>query len=203
MELGARFGTWGMRALSAWRALGAPGAARFIGIDISAQLVGWMRAHAAANGFAAATVALEGAAAYPSAPTHYTLRDAMRAGNVSRIDFLDLDIQGSEDNFFSNAETRALMESAVVVAVHIGTHTEAIHAKLRQLFAGDWGWTTTMNFLINPHYATCDAMVVEALQTNASCNSHTPWGPVYIRDGLLGFVNPRFVSRANIFVEEL
>lgn len=27
-----------------------------------------------------------------------------------------------------------------------------------------------------------------------SCASPTPYGPIYVRDGLLGFINPRFAT---------
>ena len=32
------------------------------------------------------------------------------------------------------------------------------------------------------------------LPTSAKCMTATQWGPVYIRDGMLGFFNPNFAT---------
>ena len=138
VELGARYGTWGMRALAAWRALAAPGAALFIGLDSEPRYVKWMREHAQQNGFDGAVVALEGMAAQveacPAAAMCYDLHAVvLAAGNVSRIDFLDLDVQGAEHTFFDGADTAALMNRAVA-AVHIGTHYEETQNAIATLF---------------------------------------------------------------------
>lgn len=201
VELGARYGTWGVRALAAWRALGVPGEALFVGVDSLPKYAQWMREHAEKNGVSDSVVVLEGMAAQaancPAAATCYSLHDVVRAaGNASHIDFLDLDIQGAESDFFSGADTAALM-NRVVAAVHVGTHAADTHKNLRGLFES-WGWHMTMDYggIYHARMLECDSKVAQALQTDVSCLTESPWGPIYVRDGLLGFVNPAFAAGA-------
>ena len=200
LELGARYGTWGIRALAFWRALCAPGRARFVGVDGSEAYVINMHQHAEDNGFESdAFVGIHGfcdatfkqqlTPKPPSVPV-LGLVETMHLGGVTHIDFLDLDIQGSERDYFQGL--RDIMDRSVA-HVHVGTHSTAIHEQLKRLFADEWGWEPTQDHVFALRYQACDKTVVDSLQTDlALCSEETPRGPVYVRDGLLGFRNPKF-----------
>jgi len=80
-----------------------------------------------------------------------------------------------------------------VVAVHVSTHGGDIHEQIsKSLELRNW----IKRFDYYGNFYHCDGKVVNALQFDKSCNKETPWGSVYVRDGLLTFLNPKFVTKA-------
>lgn len=85
------------------------------------------------------------------------------------VDLIDLDVQGAELAVLSAAAREV---NRRVKRVHIGTHSEAIEAGLRELFGG-LGWQCVWDFSLGKTH-------------------ETPYGPVSFNDGVQGWINPRF-----------
>lgn len=128
------------------------------------------------------------------------------------IDYIDLDIQEAELDGLTEPGLMPVLK-ARVKRIHIGTHQPGIHSKLRKVFLSA-GWTPTIDYQygLRPHqtdgvsvvsgceipgasltrgFEPGDLQVWDGLQQNPRCMQQTAYGPVYIRDGLLGFANPR------------
>jgi hypothetical protein len=121
-------------------------------------------------------------------PKQATLGYLMNSSGVDHINYLDLDIQGSEENFFDNAETQELLWSSVD-SLHIETHKPSIHEKLRALFPRI-GWVRGIDVAPTWPLDRCDAKLSKAIQLSPSCIRQTQFGPVYIRGGILSYYNP-------------
>lgn len=190
-ELGARIGTWGVRALAARRQLmgGTLANATFLGLESEAKYVSWMRYHVRANGMEPYSVLVHGAAKRRAAAA-YSLSELMAQAKVDHVDLLDLDVQGAESGFFARSNVLQQLNESVV-HVHVGTHSASIHKELRAIFLDRLKWREVLNL---PHSGTAhDSTLRDSLQTNAAAWTRTNYGPVNVRDGMLGYVNPRFV----------
>ena len=71
----------------------------------------------------------------------------------------------------------------------MGTHGTAIHAGVLEQLARA-GFRITENLPFNPSTSACDLSVKAGVQTDPACLTITRYGPVYVRDGLIGAVNP-------------
>jgi FkbM family methyltransferase len=89
-------------------------------------------------------------------------------GPLSRVDLIDLDVQGAELEVLAAAKEPL---DAKVARVHIGTHSREIEAGLRALF-NDLGWKNLNDYSIS---SECD----------------TPYGKIKFGDGVQSWVNPR------------
>lgn len=189
VELGARYGTWGARAMAAWMNLyGSSKKKKFVGVELLPQYTKLMKEHLEVNGMLQDSVLLTGAANFPGGDGVYSLKRIMEECKLGHINYLDLDIQEYEWPFLNNSETIELLEKHVD-RVHIGTHSKKIHADLKVLFAErKWGWAVEedFDFGITPQ---CEKSLVNAIQTDKSCIIQTRFGPVYQRDGLLSLKN--------------
>ncbi len=185
VELGARYGTWGVRALAAWHQLRGPDArATFVGVESDQQFYEWMHEHVTHNGVSHESILLH-QFAQKGPGTH--LLAIVNASGVDHINYLDADIQGAELAFFEHDPTLTWMDEHVNV-VHIGTHSGAIHTRLDTMFQ-QRGWTRFFGYPLG-YGKDCDSTVVNALQTDRACMTNTPYGLVYVRDGMLSFGNP-------------
>ena len=93
-----------------------------------------------------------------------------------------------ESQMYRGNETVLSVLSEKVKRLHIGTHAAYIHTDLAKYFKS-LGWIQTMDFPRNPKYHNCDKSVSEVtdqFSVAASCLYHTTFGPIYVRDGLLG-----------------
>ncbi len=155
VELGARYGTWGVRALKAWYQLrGTDARATFVGVESDAQFFGWMQDHVAQNGLNHESVLLH-QMALKGAGTN--LLSIINRSGIDHINYLDTDIQGAELDFFYHGPTLDWMETHVDV-VHIGTHSSQIHARLEEHFL-QRGWRRFFGYPLG--YGTnCEDTVV-------------------------------------------
>ena len=90
------------------------------------------------------------------------------AESMSRIDLIDLDLQGSELDVMASAPD-VLTEK--VRRLHIGTHSKDIERGLREHLGG-LGWHCTADY-------------------GCSTTAQTPYGPVTFGDGVQSWLNPR------------
>ena len=88
--------------------------------------------------------------------------------DLPRVDFLDLDVQGTEADALEPA-AHALMDR--VKRVCVGTHGRENETRLRALFGG-LGWTCAFDY---PGDGVSD----------------TPWGRILFEDGVQVWINPR------------
>jgi FkbM family methyltransferase len=88
--------------------------------------------------------------------------------DLERVDFLDMDIEGTELPVIRSAIAEM---NAKVKRVHIGTHSPEIEAELRELFCRH-GWRSVRDYAI-------------------STQSETPWGMVDFGNGVQSWLNPR------------
>ena len=95
-----------------------------------------------------------------------TLRDLLQLEPA--IDFIDMDVQGVEDELIESVDAGALDRVRIV---HVGTHSRKIEARLEQAFT-QFGWLSVFAF---PCYA----------------ESATPYGGVRFEDGAQTWVHPR------------
>ncbi len=189
VELGARLGTWGVRALAAHRQRWGAGNATFLGVESEAPYYRAMQHHTRVNGLAPHSTLLH---AFVGAGG-LALNDLFK--HVDHIDYLDVDIQSSEGALFVNASRERL--SANVAHVHVGTHTPALHAQVRSFFEHDLKWRKLLDLPWNQR-AVCDSALSNSIQTDRRCLTQTPLGALYVRDGMLAFSNPRLVHRDTV-----
>lgn len=103
------------------------------------------------------------------------------------ISFLNLDCQGGEDTALRSSTVLRLLELKVQ-RVLVATHRLQYHVNLEQLFTS-LGWIKTIDYQRNPDIMGCDATLSQESQefwVKKQCLTDTEWGPVYVRDGLLG-----------------
>ncbi len=186
VELGARYGVWGVRALKAWHQLrGQDARATFVGVESDGTYFEWMQEHVARNNLTHESVLIRAMAGKEGAGMD--LWSIAKKAGIDHIDYLDADIQGSEGEFFDDPTTMAYVDTFVHV-VHIGTHSEVVHRRVDQLFQQRRGWEQVLGYNIG-YGRDCDKTLVKALQTNPKCTVASPYGRVYIRDGMLSFRN--------------
>ena len=139
----------------------------------------------------------------------------------SLIDYMDLDIQGHELSALLEGGLMPLLH-ARLKRIHIGTHSPQRHAQLKKAFL-EAQWTLTIDYQWGYGEHTTDGVTVVAgctkagmttvempgdqsiwdgLQQSPKCMQQTSFGPVYVRDGLLGFVNPTLVPKVQFPVEK-
>eukprot|EP00961_Rhodomonas_salina_P254980 3446065-Rhodomonas_salina.2 len=202
VELGASFGTWGVRALAAYRQLFPRGSSHFVGIESSVDRVRQMHHHVLANNIANFSL-LHG---YVTGDTNtpYKNMPYWSSGDFARIYFgdvlelydhvsyLDIDIQGAEEELFSDQDLLRILTEKVHSA-HIGTHSHEIHRLVRSALTSA-GWEIEFDLAFSPNLTFCDSQLREPdmLQREQSCLTDTKYGPVYVRDGIIGAVNTRF-----------
>lgn len=113
----------------------------------------------------------------------------------AKVDMLDLDVQGAEWALFNESiggsDTARALDAldAKVMRLHVGTHDggrrdEPLTSRERGLVQvlGARGWRPT--WLVGVTSGAC---------TSVADFRATPWGPICMADGALGFVNSRFV----------
>jgi hypothetical protein len=190
VELGARIGTWGVRALAARRLLHGPNAlSTFVAVESYPKYVSWMHHHLAANEMTQQTIVLEANVGRRRETSSLTLAKLFEVARIAHIDYLDLDVQGAEETFLrENAILRDLLHTNVT-HIHIGTHSAQVHKALRDFFSVKMGWRMVLDL---PHFGTsCDDGLRDALQTRKECWVSTNLGVINVRDGILAFVNPK------------
>lgn len=140
-EIGARWGTWGARALVAMRDHHPrPSVARATFFEANAQYCRDIDAVMALNGFGADSYAV-----------HCGWADGEEwirtTESLHHVDILDLDIQGAELPFF---QTRGVMDvvKRKVRRVIIGTHSRGIHDAIAGIFAAN-GFAMKLNVRTN------------------------------------------------------
>jgi FkbM family methyltransferase len=90
---------------------------------------------------------------------------------LSRVDLIDLDVQGLELEVLSAAK---LLDQKVA-RVHVGTHNHEVEHGLRELFHG-LGWVSRADFpCLTPEVPT-------------------PFGPVSFQDGVQSWLNPKLTD---------
>ncbi len=90
-------------------------------------------------------------------------------GDLEHVNLLDLDVQGVEAEVLGSV--RGLLDRKVG-RVHIGTHSTAIEAELRELYNA-LGWRCRHDYACGETLAT-------------------PWGEVSFGDGVQSWINPAF-----------
>ena len=144
-------------------------------------------------------------------PHAMTLTQVLAGHTV--VDYLDFDIQGAELDVFTDQESLQTLNDKVR-AVHVGTHSPSIHELIHAMML-DAGWVLELDLNHNPRMVMCDSTVLPSpgasgvemgssgsadgngdgydwLQRDESCLTGTEQGPMYVRDGLLSFYNPKF-----------
>jgi FkbM family methyltransferase len=86
--------------------------------------------------------------------------------SLTKVDLLDLDIQGQELTVISAAITDV---TAKVKRIHIGTHSPEVESGLRQVLGGSQ-WQCVADY-------------------PCSSTNSTPWGPITFQDGVQSWIN--------------
>ena len=124
-----------------------------------------------------------------------SLADVVAMAGGQPIDYLDLDVQSAELELLAAPGALELIREHVR-RVQVGTHSTAIHNGIKDLLGGDGGggerrggFILENELVYNARSSVCDQSVKASVQRDASCLTATPYGPVYVRDGLLAFTN--------------
>ena len=193
-ELGARFATWAVRGMAAWRQLrGRDKKSFMVALEPDGGYFRTMTHHVAANGFTKRSFLVQGVAKRSAS---YSIEELALAANVTHISFLDVDIQGAEFGLFlKNPATMAFLNK-VCDHVHIGTHQED-HSSLVALFTRA-GWIPTVNYKRGTR-SECEPPIKNGkLVLQPQCLTETLHGRAYVRDGMVAFLNPRRVDMITI-----
>lgn len=207
MELGARWGTWGLRGIALLRQLN-PMPYRLV-------LVESLRVHCAGAHMVLKLNAME-------ATLKCTMADAdlfldMMAG-LQHLDLLHIDIQGAEVQLLSDPRVQAVLTKKVYRII-LGTHSEEIYTSAKKVFDD---WITV--FTLPQGFWQCIkdvGFVPAALETNTQrvplplpaenvwsllqqrgCFHRTKQGMVANIDGSIILDNPRFVNASKAFYME-
>jgi len=204
MELGARWGTWGARAIAFLRMVNP--------MPYQMAFMESLLLHCAAL----KKVMLLNDIQYSLACSEVSVDAFLQLMPKGvHVDLLHIDIQGAEDAFLANDAIQNILRSNVYRLV-VGTHTPDIHAGVLRVYA-DW-----LVILDLPYAATWDCWKpfrlksIPALRVNDSwrnvpgpedwellrqekCYHQTPQGAVANFDGLLVLDNPRFVDSRRAF----
>ena len=199
-ELGARWGTWGSRAIAFAKARRPDLEYTLHFEEVSKVNCEGIVRVARKNGL---DYTLECGYA-----THKTLGKWMET--VDHVDLIDMDIQGSET---SVCELSMPLLNEKVYRIIVGTHSNEIHAKLEKLFS-DNEWIVIANVppqkntqcvdnylrgRANGKYQQVERFNWAKMIELGDCTHDTPRGPVAHYDGELIVDNPRFVDRSKAF----
>ena len=190
IELGARWGTWGSRAVAYLRRFNPDVFQHhLLYVEPDAVAAAGLRSVQAMNGITNYTL-VEGKADAASIMAWANKHD--------KVDVLDMDIQGAELYLLPNLGDLLLNKVRRVI---VGTHSNATHARMVQLISNKWGWTVRSETPFSKD-TTCVKQFLR-LGTNLSeivrrgCFSETPFGKVAQWDGEIVADNPRFGSEAH------
>lgn len=191
IELGARYGTWIVRAGASYRhAGGAVDQLQLLAVEGNCEWFRKMEEHVACNGLTNASQLILSYAA-PKSYNSIDLKDRStytKARAVSLIDMLnaydvvdmmDFDIQGFEALAVEEPTVMALMEDRVAF-VHFGTHSTDIEGRLLHAFDAR-RWVLVYGFA-GAH--------TKKLERGHMCD--TPFGPSRYNDGAWGYANRKF-----------
>ncbi len=171
MEVGARYGTWGVRGFKLnqrTRDLNA----KIVLVENNRENVGYIREHLKVNAIPeSAVTVVDKACSTKTTKDSVSLFDLVNK-HEGVLDLLDLDIQGSE----AWAVPAAIeIINKKVRLIHIGTHGRGMHASLHKLLESN-GWNIRHNFQQSTEY-------------------ETTWeGKVAFRDGVLSAHNPKYLN---------
>ena len=206
VELGARYGTWAVRCVKALQQI-RPGA-EYVAymVENEEHSAETCRRHCRHNDVLCSVVLASVGMGNDELPISTILWDI--APEV--IDYLDLDIQGYELGALQEPGLMELLGKRVR-RIHVGTHSNRIHAIVKRLFT-QHGWVGTIDYHggLEPssvvegcHKNQSDTPITgddtvgwDSLQTNPDCLQMTAFGPVYVRDGMLSFANPALFAGA-------
>ena len=75
----------------------------------------------------------------------------------------------------------------------VGTHGPSLHNNVKRALL-EGGFILERELGANPNTAACDETARTGRQTLQACLVESEFGPIYVRDGLLGFANPRLTT---------
>ena len=183
-EVGARYGTWAMRGIAAYRMMRPNGSYRAFVVE--PNVVSWPMQHLLDNGVPRSAIVAE--SRYIGDKTTgnvVALEEALEP--FDHIDYFDWDCQGCEIMLPAHIDLLA----SKVYRLHIGVH--GCRDALKKVFDHDPRWKKNIE-LHNHAIGTCEQTVVGSVQRNMKCVSVTPQGPVYIRDGILSYDNVKLLA---------
>lgn len=193
VELGARWGTWGSRAVAFLKHVNA--------MPYKILFVESLPLHCAGlkDVMSYNDIKYELKCEYANAELF-----AKWAPSVSHIDLLDVDIQGAEIDLFRDASVKKLVDLKVKRLI-VGTHNPAIHEAMRKLFEG---WIVQ----IDTPYSRNTKCVKDYLRSESKvdrnvfdrliqegCYENSIYGKIANWDGELILDNPRFSNRDILF----
>ncbi|CAI5474699.1 unnamed protein product [Closterium sp. Yama58-4] len=189
--------------------------------DMSNQLHALARLNAVPH-FTHIPLALGGGEVKEREPGRWATVGDVLAG-LSRCDLLDIDADRAEKFAFDDPDAFTHVQR-VVRRVQITTHGGDVHGKLEALFRLK-GWLKAID-LPPPNAPAClhptrafmrpppsssshdlnrssssqqpDSRSARALVPRPECVTHTPWGPIMLREGQLSFLNPSFAHQEDI-----
>jgi hypothetical protein len=191
IELGARWGSWGARAVTFLRMLNLTLPYALLYVESNAEhCAGLDRVHEI-NGIENYTLVCD--VARPENILPFISRE-------SRVDMLDMDIEFGEYELLRHTGLRRMLQDRVVRLV-IGTHSSEIHERIKWGL-GDEGWllisevpfTSNTSCLNRYRNLVGRQKSPEELMKNGCYHEHPVFGPIAQYDGSLIFDNPAFVS---------
>lgn len=199
-ELGARWGTWGARAVAMLRAVrGASSNYHALFVESDQGSCDGLRRVMAINNIS--SYSLDCAKADAQA-------QMTRFEKFDHVDLLDLDIQGGELGWLQVAEK---LVRAKVYRLIVGTHSLRAHSAVQSMFA-DWiliheapkqtgkrCFDVTMRHLRGNYRADSPERFDWGKILESGCYHNTSFGPVVQADGELILDNPAFVRREGAF----
>ena len=156
-ELGARYGTWTVRAGAAMRILQPFRPVQLLAVEADQSGFKWLQDHVRLNGLGHATQAIRGFVSDNKAQIEFqpwerdskadsvpsfTLHELL--SSYDHVDIIHCDIQGWERIFPDSME----LLSSKVAAIHFGTHNSEVHTRLRDAFLRG-GWRVTQDIIGN------------------------------------------------------
>mmetsp|Transcript_1601 Transcript_1601/g.5584 ORF Transcript_1601/g.5584 Transcript_1601/m.5584 type:complete len:1565 (-) Transcript_1601:1450-6144(-) len=192
-EIGTSYGVWGVRAISAFKQLNPQGSYQYLAVDAKA---GNIAEHCEANGISEPVILTR---------VVNSTKDFMEIlERMDDVDLLHIDVSGGEKFMFGErdendfkADRRILKHlKHKVHRLHVVTSDSATHQALDSMFTGE-EWVKVLSHERNRELSKCDKTISqqsEAFKVNTECTTPTKWGPVYIRNGLLGYINPRHAT---------
>ena len=160
MEYGARYGTWVVRGVNAFRRLYPESAVQLLAVEADATGYTWLQQHLSDNGFSSSARALRGFVAdtkktvdfgaweegSPPSDTVTTFTVDELLSSYQIVDIIHVDIQGSESCFLQQHILDIV--SKKVRYLHFGTHSDSLHADLVNKFSAN-GWNVLENMAHN------------------------------------------------------
>eukprot|EP00747_Dinoflagellata_sp_TGD_P115269 gnl/TRDRNA2_/TRDRNA2_172120_c0_seq1.p1 gnl/TRDRNA2_/TRDRNA2_172120_c0~~gnl/TRDRNA2_/TRDRNA2_172120_c0_seq1.p1 ORF type:complete len:409 (+),score=37.19 gnl/TRDRNA2_/TRDRNA2_172120_c0_seq1:71-1228(+) len=190
-ELGARWGTWGARAVSLLRQANP--------MPYDVLFVEAHRPYCAGLTTVMKVNAINYTLSCKRVSPAVFLRWAMQ---VPHIDLVNSDIQGFERNFFENADVQRVLNAKAYRLV-IATHGVDVHRIVREVFKN---WISIQD-VPQQHHVWCVRRYLQGDDDQDSpnrlnwqelikygCFHASPWGKIVHWDGLLILDNPRFVD---------